>query len=250
MSNEPSPQAEPLDVIVVGAHPDDVEIGCGGVVALLASQGLKVGIIDLTDGEPTPGSPGPEVRLAEAAAAAKTLGATLRKVLPLPNRRLFDCWETRLALAKEFRRHKPKIVIGLGEKTPMASPDHAQAVAITDAAVFYSRLTKWDAHFDHLPVHTISHQLYFTLAFRQFGPAMHGFPLFIDVGDQMDVKFAAVRCYATQFPVHKQHVFDRLKALNVHQGMMCGCTAAEILYSPHPLPMRGLFGDLIARPPH
>ena len=65
---------EPLDVIAVGAHPDDVEIGCGGTLALLAAQGFRVGIIDLTDGEPTPRSSGPAERLAEAAAAAKVGG--------------------------------------------------------------------------------------------------------------------------------------------------------------------------------
>ena len=51
-----------LDVIAVGAHPDDVEIACGGTLAMLVKQGYKVGIIDLTDGEPTPASPGPEGR--------------------------------------------------------------------------------------------------------------------------------------------------------------------------------------------
>ena len=66
-----------LDVIAVGAHPDDVEIACGGTLAeRLAKQGYRVGIIDLTDGEPTPLSPGPEVRLAEAERAAKVLGVT------------------------------------------------------------------------------------------------------------------------------------------------------------------------------
>jgi LmbE family N-acetylglucosaminyl deacetylase len=57
---------EPLDVIAVGAHPDDVEIGCGGTLAVLAAQGYRVGIVDLTDGEPTPRSSGPAERLAEA----------------------------------------------------------------------------------------------------------------------------------------------------------------------------------------
>ncbi len=61
---------EPLDVIAVGAHPDDVEIACGGTLASMVQQGLRVGIVDLTDGEPTPLSPEPEVRLKEAAAAA------------------------------------------------------------------------------------------------------------------------------------------------------------------------------------
>ena len=69
---------QPLDVIAVGAHPDDVEIACGGTLARLVKQGYRVGIVDLTDGEPTPASPGPEVRLAEAQAAAKVLGAKLR----------------------------------------------------------------------------------------------------------------------------------------------------------------------------
>ncbi|MCH7728226.1 MAG: PIG-L family deacetylase, partial [Planctomycetes bacterium] len=81
---------ESLDVIAVGAHPDDVEIGCGGTLAKLVQQGYSVGIVDLTDGEPTPRSPGPEVRLAEAQKAAETLGVQVRVTLDLPNRRLFD----------------------------------------------------------------------------------------------------------------------------------------------------------------
>ena len=79
-----------LDLIAVGAHPDDVEIACGGTLARLASKGYAVGIVDLTDGEPTPHSPGPEVRLAEAERAAEILGVVSRINLNLPNRRLFD----------------------------------------------------------------------------------------------------------------------------------------------------------------
>src|SRR5947207_10374990 len=155
-----------LDVIAVGAHPDDVEIACGGTLAKLVKQGYSVGIIDLTDGEPTPESPGPEVRLAEAQQAALALGVTTRVTLDLPNRRLFDTFEARVLLAKEFRKYRPKIVIGFGDKTPLASPDHWQAMQITDAAVFYARLTKWDEQFDNLPVHAIQAQLYFRLAFE------------------------------------------------------------------------------------
>ncbi len=159
-----------LDVIAVGAHPDDVEIACGGTLARLVEQGYQVGIIDLTDGEPTPGSPGPEVRLAEAKAAAEVLGVQHRVTLDMPNRKLFDSYETRVKLAIEFRKYRPRLVIGFGEKTPMASPDHWQAMQITDAAVFYSKLTKWDADFDGLPPHTIEAQLYFTLAFYSGQP--------------------------------------------------------------------------------
>ena len=70
-----------LDVIAVGAHPDDVEIGCGGTLARMVEQGYRVGIVDLTDGEPTPLSPGPEVRLAESRAAAAELGIQFREAL-------------------------------------------------------------------------------------------------------------------------------------------------------------------------
>src|SRR5262245_28456401 len=140
MTAEP---ATDYDVIAVGAHPDDVEIACGGTLAKLARQGYRVGIIDLTDGEPTPGSPSPAVRLAEAKRAAETLGVASRVTLDLPNRRLFDSFDSRIALARQFRKFRPRIVIGFGDKTPMASPDHWQAMQITDAAVFYARLTKW-----------------------------------------------------------------------------------------------------------
>ncbi len=95
----------------------------------------------------------------EARRAAEALGVHLRINLNLPNRRLFDNFESRVALAKVFRKHRPKLVIGFGGKTVLASPDHYQAMLITDAAVFYSRLTKWDEHFCDLPVHTVSNQL-------------------------------------------------------------------------------------------
>src|ERR1700690_4444749 len=113
---------EQLDVIAVGAHPDDVEIACGGTLAKLVKQGYRVGIVDLTDGEPTPNSPGPEARAAEAEAARKKLGVPVGVQLGLPNRRLFDTFEARVALAKVFRRYRPRLVFGFGEKTPLASP--------------------------------------------------------------------------------------------------------------------------------
>src|SRR5687768_3176635 len=104
-------QYSQLDVIAVGAHPDDVEIGCGGTLARLVKQGYRVGIIDLTDGEPTPLSTGPEARLAEARAAAAALGVQMRVQLGMSNRRLFDSFEARVALAKEFRKHRPRMVL-------------------------------------------------------------------------------------------------------------------------------------------
>jgi bacillithiol biosynthesis deacetylase BshB1 len=224
-----------LDVIAVGAHPDDVEIACGGTLASLVRQGYRVGIIDLTDGEPTPGSPGPEVRLAEARRAAEALGVQLRVTLDLPNRRLFDSFEARVALAKEFRKYRPSIVIGFGDKTPMASPDHWQAMQITDAAVFYSRLTKWEEHFEGLPVHTIATQLYFRLAFEP--QSLLDFPshFTIDISETLETKIAAVKCYATQFPPHKDHVYDRIRGAALLAGGAAGFRAGEVFVGVRPL---------------
>ena len=91
-----------LDLIAVVRHPDDVEIACGGTLARLADLGYRVGIVDLTDGEPTPGCPDPAARQAEAQAAAKVLGVAVRETLHFPNRYLFDSVESRVALATLF----------------------------------------------------------------------------------------------------------------------------------------------------
>lgn len=226
-------RAKELDVIVVGAHPDDVEIGVGGTVASLVDHGYRVGIIDLTDGEPTPNSPGPHVRLEEARQAGEILQVHLRKILPLTNRRLMDGFEERVALATEFRRYKPKMVIGLGGKTPLASPDHYQAVQILDAAVFYSRLTKWDEHFSGLPVHAITKQLYYRLQFEpQFGGENF---ITVDVSEQLERKMASIACYKTQFPPEKAYVFERVRALAMAAGAAIGVRAGEVLSSVRPI---------------
>ena len=217
-----------LDVIAVGAHPDDVEIACGGTLARLARKGYQVGIVDLTDGEPTPLSPGPDVRLAEARRAAEILGARVRVNLNLPNRRLFDTFEARVALAKVFRRYRPKVVLGFGGKTVLASPDHYQAMQITDAAVFYSRLTKWDEHFDGLPVHTVANQLGFPIALHRLDlPEGSGY-IVTDIGPTLGVKIEAIRCYATQFPASKAGVFAAVETMNRYHGLTAGFEAGEL----------------------
>jgi LmbE family N-acetylglucosaminyl deacetylase len=232
---------EPLDVIAVGAHPDDVEIACGGTLAKLARQGYRVGIVDLTDGEPTPASPGPEVRLAEARQAAVVLGAVHRATLDLPNRRLFDSFEARVALAKQFRRYRPRLVISLGGRTPLASPDHYQARLITEAALFYAKLTKWDEHFEGLPAHPFPVLLYAFLAFRSLAPSAPA-TFVVDIGDVLEVKLAAIGCYKTQFPPEKQGWLERFTAYARQQGMAAGFEAGEVLGSPAPIGTRDLMG--------
>ena len=206
-----------------------------------------MGIVDLTDGEPTPGSPGPEVRLAEARRAAEVLGAARRVTLDLPNRRLFDTFEARVALAKEIRRHRPRLVIGLGGRTPTASPDHYQASLIIEAAVFYAKLTKWDEHFDGLPPHQTPRRLDCFLAFNTLSPVDRG-AMVVDIGDTLEKKLAAIACYASQFPPTKAQYLDHFRAFAMQQGMAAGFAAGEVLASPTAWGTRDLMGLLFGPP--
>lgn len=235
--------SELLDVIAVGAHPDDVEIGCGGTLAALVQQGYKVGIVDLTDGEPTPNSPGPEVRIAEANAAAETLGCS-RQIMPFENRKLFDSFETRVELAKIFRTHRPRVVVGILGKTPMASPDHWQASQIIDAAVFYSRLTKWEEHFDGLPTHTVGRQAYYSLLHSEFSPGNSN-QFVVDITGTLDTKLQAIQCYKTQFPPEKQYVIDRAEAIAKTVGFAAGFGAGEVITSTRAIGSNDLVKTLL-----
>lgn len=235
---------EPLDVIAVGAHPDDVEIACGGTLVQMVRQGLRVGIVDLTDGEPTPLSPGPEARLQEAADAARVLGVHMRETLNLPNRRLFDDFEARVELAKVFRRYRPRMVLGIADKTPMASPDHYQAMQITDAAVFYSRLTKWDEKFENLPVHRIQRQIWYPLGLQNFSVPEGGGQFVSDISGTLETKVKAIRCYQSQFPPEKQRVFQLVESQNRLLGTSAGFDAGELLICTTTLGLTDVFGTL------
>ena len=153
----------------------------------------------------------------------------------MPNRRLFDTFEARVALAKVFRRFKPKVVIGFGGKTVLASPDHYQAMLITDAAVFYSRLTKWDEYFDGLPTHTVINQLSFPIALHGLDlPEASGY-IVADIGSTLEVKLEAIRAYQTQFPASKAGIFRAVEAMNRYQGLTAGFRGGR---SVHDLSLR------------
>ncbi|MCC9643394.1 PIG-L family deacetylase [Rhodopirellula sp. JC740] len=229
----PTETESALDVIAVGAHPDDVETACGGTLAKMVRQGYRVGIIDLTDGEPTPHCPDVATRLAESIRAAECLGVHARVQLNLPNRTLMDGFVARIALARQFRRFRPRIVMGFGQKTAMASPDHWQAMQITDAAVFYSRLCRWDEHFDGASVHAVARQLYFRLAFEPDVMPGESHHLIVDVGDCLEQKLASIAAYASQFD-HKPKIADRIRAAALVTGSQAGCWAGESFASAHP----------------
>ena len=113
-----------LDALVIAPHPDDAELGMGGTIALMRAQGMKVGILDLTDGEPTPRGT-PAIRARETAAATAVLGLDWRHNLGLPNRRLRATLAARAALAGVIRQTRPRWLFA--PYWVDAHPDHVAA---------------------------------------------------------------------------------------------------------------------------
>jgi bacillithiol biosynthesis deacetylase BshB1 len=179
-----------LDYLVIAAHPDDAEIGVGGTIALLLSQGQKVGILDLTDGEPTPfGSV--EIRRRETEQASAVLGVSWRQNLGLPNRSLMADLPARRRLAGVLRQVRPRVLFAPYWEDN--HPDHVAASALVDAARFWAKLTKTDLPGEpHFPERII---YYFSLHLR-----IHPKPSFIvDVSSHMETKMEALACYHSQF---------------------------------------------------
>ena len=186
-----------LDIVFTAPHPDDLEIGMGGAIAKCVKLGYRVGMIHMTNGEPTPRGD-PETRMKEMRAAADVLGAQVCEVLDMPNRVLMDSPEARFKLATVLRRHRPAILVGLAGRTPAASPDHYQAQLITEGARFYSQLTKWDERFDGTNPFRVDHLVYRPI--RTGAEVTHYHTQFVvDITETMDQKIAAIRCYKSQF---------------------------------------------------
>jgi len=223
-----------LDIVAIAPHPDDLEIICGGTLALLVKQGYKVGMFDLTTGEPTPrGSP--EIRAKEAEAARQVLGVQLRVNVGLPNRELMDCPAHRYALATLLRKWRPKIVIGVAGRTPSASPDHYQAHLIIEAARFYSQLTKWNDRFAGTEPYRVPHLVY--APFPNDAEQRHWHSSFtIDISSTFEQKLAAIRCYGSQFDDERfAKMKHSLTGYNIYQGSRCGFSYGEPFTLPHPV---------------
>ena len=227
---------EPLDVIFVMPHPDDVEITCGGTIAKLVKLGYRVGVLHMTDGEPTPrGSP--DIRAQEMAAAARILGVEHVKTLALTNRELMDCPAARYAVATVFRHYRPKIVVGMAGRTPGASPDHYQAQLILEGARFYSQLTKWDDRFDGTPPHRVDWLWYRPVHIAAEIPHWRG-TFVVDISDVYERKIAAISAYRSQFDEPRlKRLLHRIRAFDAADGARCGFEYGELFALPHEIPM-------------
>ena len=192
-----------LDILVIAPHPDDAELGMGGAILKFVKDGRRVGILDLTSGEPTPHGT-PEIRERETAAATAILGIEWRENLGLPNRSLEATLENRAKLAGVIRQQKPRWLFA--PYWVDAHPDHVAATELVEAARFWSKLTKTDLPGE--PHHPQRIYNYYCVHLK-----MAAQPAFVlDISDEWDQKLA--RDPLLRKPIHHRPPDD---AADVHR---------------------------------
>lgn len=228
-----------LDVLVIAPHPDDAELGMGGGILKMIADGLKVGVLDLTSGEPTPfGSI--EKRTAETQAATRVLGLHWRDNLGLPNRSLEATLEAREKLAGVIRQRRPRWLFA--PYWVDAHPDHLAATELVDAARFWSKLTKTEMPGE--PFHPQRIFNYYCVHLK-----MHAQPAFVlDISEFWEQKFESIRCYHSQFIEGREHIepsfLDQLKNEAAYWGRSIGVAYGEPYTCREPIGMNG-FSSLI-----
>ncbi len=218
----------PVDVLFIGAHPDDVEWAMGGTALLLQDKGISFAVVDMTNGEM--GSRGTvEERRAEAARATQFLGASARENLHLPDCGLVDSPDNRRLIAGVVRRFRPKIVLApLWEDR---HPDHAAAGRIVRNAQLYCGLKNLD---DPNPPHRPRAFLFYPIhKFQQ--PS-----LVIDTSTVFPRKLELLRIYASQFAEHVGDFLFTLESRDRYFGSLAGGRHGEALVWDSPLRLAGL----------
>ncbi len=226
-----------LDVLAIGAHPDDVELGCGATLALLAGRGRRVGIAHLTRGEA--GTRGTvDERRREAEQAASALGAVALEFLDCGDGGLRTGEAEEDAVIDLLRRLRPELV--LGPPRVDRHPDHGRAGRLVEAACFYAGLASRGAGAPHRPA-----ALWSYMGHDSFEP-----DLVVDVGSAWPAKIAALDAYRSQ--LHQLGADRREPATKVaspefrlamegrarHFGLLVGAAFGEPFASRLPLAVR------------
>lgn len=225
----------PLDALVVAPHPDDAELGLAGTILSLLADGKKVGILELTSGEPTPlGSP--EIRKKETELATQRLGVQWRGNLNLPNRSLEPSLENRRKLAEKFRELQPALLFAPFWED--AHPDHTAATKLVEDARFWSKLGKSDM--SGQPFHPARILYYFSVHLR----IVERPSVLVDISEFAHRKRAILEAYNSQLvanqPQGQPGVIDRVMERNRYWGIMTGVGYAEPLASREPFGIRSL----------
>lgn len=180
-----------FDIAAICAHPDDAELVMGGTIAGEARRGRRIALVDLTRGES--GSRGtPEIRAAEAAAAAAIVGAAHRESLGLPDACLTGSLDERDAVVEAVRRLRPRLV--LLQHWRQRHPDHAAAGRIVYDACFVAGLRNYRPE---LGPAFRPRKLVYALSLIESADTRPGFV--VDVTATWEVKMRAVRAFASQF---------------------------------------------------
>ena len=181
-----------LDSLFIGAHPDDVELSCGGTVVKMVKAGNSVGILNLTRGElSTRGSV--KIREREASEAAKILGVKVRENLELEDGSIENNPGNRLKLISAIRKYTPELIFAPYPRD--RHPDHKHASQLVSEASFYSGLTKIITKIGSKKQkpYRPNRILYYMQTYT-FEPSF-----ITDISNEFETKMKAIRCYASQF---------------------------------------------------
>lgn len=222
-----------LDVLAIGAHPDDVEITCGGTMIKLADMGKITGALDLTEGEMgTLGTPAE--RLDDAARASKVMGLAVRENLHLPDAALELSRDNKLRIASIIRKLRPDTVI-LPYRDNQRHPDHRITSILGYDACFLSGLKKAEIEGEPFRPTKIIYA-------SSFLPAEHTF--FVDISEQFEKKCKAVEAFRSQFNGSAQSrqiykpgndIFELMRVYSRKYGIEVGCQYAEAFVMVEPM---------------
>ena len=215
----------PVDVLAVGAHPDDIELGCGGTLLKLRSQGYRIGAADLTRGElGTRGTP--EIRAEEATRASRLLGLEFRTNLRLEDGHLTVDREGKLRMIRLLREARPGLVI---THSQAGHPDHRQAALLVQQSVYLSGLERIDTDQERHRPSTIA---YWTVFDHPQNPQV-----VVDVSEFFDQKEEALKAFSSQLYaagskepetyLSGPDFLDRLRSFHGHLGNLAGCGLGE-----------------------
>ncbi len=237
-----------VDVLAFGAHPDDIEICCGGCLAKLASEGKRTAIVDLTTGQMgTRGTP--EIRLEEAEKAKEILGAAFRENLGMQDGNIEISNRTLLKVISVLRKYRPEIV--LMHPPFERHPDHENTHKLIRTAMFKAGLKKIETEFEGRPQGRYRiRKMYSYMQSYEF-PGKPDF--YVDVSDFFDKKMDSIKAYASQVyikgitpdsePVtrlNRPEFLEEIEARSIHFGNLIGVRHAESFLSVEPVGLSSL----------
>ena len=230
---------QPLDFLVVAPHPDDAELGLGGTIAKMVDEGWRVGILDLTSGEPTPhGSEA--LRQQETLKATETLRVAWRGNAGLINRKLEATLPARELVASYFRVLRPRWIFAPYWQD--AHPDHVAATELIEAARFWSKLSKTQMPGERHHPERIYY--YFCVHLRLAVQP----DCIIDISDHWDQKRESILAYQSQFVTGRSSepptMIDRIRDEAANWGRLINRRYGEPLATREPLALQSL-RDLI-----